>query len=580
MGLLKAVKQFHRNEAGNVMIMFVISIVAIVAMVGATLALSMDSKASNELQYTVDGAALSGATAFVNASSAKLDERIKEAERLTLEFAKQNASVQLADFDVLSKSEDAYGQQIELAVELEFSPANPAAKMTGRNANVDIRRGATAAATWGFPLCTLSLAGQGSGVTLSDEAILEAKNCLVWSNTPGRESMLFTGGSLESKYSCAHGKYRKEGFASIRPTPSQDCRKIPDPLDKWKAPLPGSIEVIKELAEPLPAAVQGDIDPALLELQDDFKNDPDPIMDQIRKLMKEPSDLECCFAQYAYELMRIGEEGVNPERDPLVEMTLPGLSITLDRDQLDDVTGPAEDNDWSHPSLNIDQGGQTDLRGDGTLRRGPGKGFSLFELAQGAGLIGPMSQSGDAEPPLSEDRFYDIPTLTVNPGTFEGLHIFEGHVRFTPGVYHIVNAPFVLRRRATMTATDVTFVLHGDLATFEVWDEARLEISAPKTGITAGFAIAQNKESIKLNEFGTSKLAGSGTASLIGTVYLPKQNFEISGSGSGEQASPLLQIVANEMRVLEQGALKIDFDEGKTEVPLVIKPERTARLIK
>lgn len=566
---------YPRDARGSIMPMFVFCLAAIVALIGATLALSMDSKAANEVQVTADNSALAGATAFINVKSAKLEDRIEESKRLAETYAEQNTDYRLVDFTVLSKSEDAYGQVVDLQVELEFSPVNAAASLVGRNANVDIARKAKARATWGFPLCTLSLSGGTTGLTVSGEAELHANNCLVWSNTKGRDSMQFTGGEMLSKYACAHGKYRKQGVSRVMPLPSTDCRAIPDPLADWQAPLPGKAMAARSLDEPLPAAAP--LDPAMEALRDDFKKNSRPYIQQIERLLKNITEMECCFAQYAYELERIGQDGVSPIDGPLGDLSIPGTSPNLDRDQLDDVTGPAEENDWSHPDLNIDQHAQTRLDAAGRLTNGPGKGFTLLELAQGAGLMEPLG--GPQEKPIDADRFYDTPTLTINPGTFEGLHIFEGHVRFTPGVYHIVGAPLILRRRATMTAEGVTFILHGDQAFIEVLDEARLEITAPTTGPTAGFAIAQNRDSIVSTDYSTTRLAGSGSASLIGTVYLPKQNFEVTGSGSGDQTSPLLQVVANELRFDQNGQLKIDFDEDSTDVPVVIKPARTARLI-
>ena len=79
--------------------------------------------------------------------------------------------------------------------------------------------------------------------------------------------------------------------------------------------------------------------------------------------------------------------------------------------------------------------------------------------------------------------------------------------------------------------------------------------------------------------FAHSRLAGDGIVDAIGTIYLPRHNFEISGNGSGKQASPLLQIVANTVTLAENGELKIDFDPTQTQVPVGIKPARTARLV-
>lgn len=559
-------KDLLASEAGSIMPIFAISLIAIVALVGATLALSMDSRAANDLQFTADNAAIAGATAFIHTNSAKLQDRIHEAEETARVYAERNAGYGLKSFDVLSKSEDVYGQNIRLGVSLEFKATNAAAGLTGRNANVQIERSAKAEAVWGFPLCTLSLAGQNTGLLISGEANLTAENCLVWTNTSGRESMTFAGGRLTSKYACAHGTYRKTGAARVMPLPSTNCRQIPDPLARWQAPVPGKPIVEEELDLPY-------VRPE--EREDKYDGNKQDYLNQVRQFMKD-NGRRSEFPQFAYELQRIGAEGAQPTKANASLLAL-DASITLDLDQLDDVTGPAHDNDWSHPQLNIDQHSQTQLNpSDGTVKNGVGAGLTLLELAEAAGLYQPSS---DDLPPIDEDRYFELPTLKIDPGTYIGLHIFEGHVQMRPGIYHIVDAPLILRRRATLTGEGVTIILHGDDATFEVLDEARLSITAPVNGATAGFAIAQNKAKVKSIDLRSSRLAGSGKASLIGTVYLPKQNFEITGSGSGDQASPLLQIVANEIRLKQKGALKIDFDETETNVPVVIKPERTARLI-
>ncbi|MEM1088416.1 MAG: pilus assembly protein TadG-related protein, partial [Pseudomonadota bacterium] len=117
-------KRVIREDNGSVMPFFVISLAAIVALIGGTLALSMDSRAANEIQHTADNSALAGATAFINVKSAKLEHRIQEAEKLATAYAARTVDYNLSDFEVLAKSEDEYGQTIQLAVELEFDPVN------------------------------------------------------------------------------------------------------------------------------------------------------------------------------------------------------------------------------------------------------------------------------------------------------------------------------------------------------------------------------------------------------------------------------------------------------------------------
>ena len=66
--------------AGSVMPIMAMSLMAIVSLGGAALALSLDSRAANNLQSTADFAALSGASAFVASASPRLEDRIADAK--------------------------------------------------------------------------------------------------------------------------------------------------------------------------------------------------------------------------------------------------------------------------------------------------------------------------------------------------------------------------------------------------------------------------------------------------------------------------------------------------------------------
>ena len=242
-GLLGKVKHFYRNEAGNVMMIFVIMITAILALVGATLALSMDSKAAAELQWAADESALSGATAFVASKKLKLDDRLKEAEAQSTTAAAQNTNYKLADFDVLAASEDRFQQSITMAVELEFKSTNAAASMTGRNANVNVRRRAVAEATQGFPLCILTLSETQRGVrvhTFDPNLKLSAENCIIWSNSKRGDSISVVEGGLVAKGICTVGGHRTGGKAV--PAPVTGCAPMPDPMEGYTVDVPATCD--------------------------------------------------------------------------------------------------------------------------------------------------------------------------------------------------------------------------------------------------------------------------------------------------------------------------------------------------
>ena len=227
---------FRRNEAGNVMPIFMICIAAILALIGASLSLNMDSRAALQLQRTADESALSGATAFIASKKLKFEERLQEAKDQSLRAAEQNAAYTLRDFEVLAASDDAFKQSIRMAVELEFQSVNAAANLTGRNANVDVRRRAVAEAVRGFPLCILTLGETGRGIRLLTQGQLTAENCIIWSNSKDRESISIVKGKLLARGICTAGRVKGEKHAS--PKPETKCNTIPDPLEGFSVPVP------------------------------------------------------------------------------------------------------------------------------------------------------------------------------------------------------------------------------------------------------------------------------------------------------------------------------------------------------
>lgn len=511
---------------------FAITILAIVTLAGAAIALSFDSRAANNLQAAADESALSGATAFLNATSPRAEDRIKSAKSAAEAAARANANFSLALLEVGAVTEDAYGQTTEIEVALKFTPANPAAQIAGRNANIEIERQAAASATWGFPLCVLGLQGSSTGLSTSGEANLTAENCIVWTNSTGSRSMEFKGGEAKTKYFCASGNAFVSS-ARVSPRPHEKCEPIPDPLADWSAPATGTI-------------------------------DPAPFPSSNKNKGRNVSALAAQLAQV------LSISGMKTSTKTLMDAMASGsvLSDAQVQSLLTSINMVAGAVGGRNSAYQIDK--------NGVFNRGAGAGLHVLEVAQILGVVDNVPETV-----FGKDSYVSTPNLTLSPGTYAGLDIMTGHVRLKPGIYHIVNAPLIVRRRATLTGEGVTIVLHGDHATFSVLDQARLNLTAPTEGETAGFSIAENRDA-KLTKVRPerSRLTGSGTVSLIGTVYFPRQLFSITGKGAADQASPLLQLVAYSIELSNKGALRIQFDPERTEVPMTIQPAREARLIR
>ncbi len=242
---------------------------------------------------------------------------------------------------------------------------------------------------------------------------------------------------------------------------------------------------------------------------------------------------------------------------------LPDTAVSVFRSALDSETG-----------VFSDKKAGKDLDADGYFEKGEASGLHVLEVAQILGILDNLPEdlyAGDSQSAVAG--------LTLTPGSYAGMDIASGHVRLAPGVYHIVGAPLTVRRKATLTAEGVTFVLHGDDATIAVLDEARAILVAPEDGPTAGFSVAENRRTTLTGQRAErSRFTGSGRVEMVGTIYLPRQQLSITGRGAAEQSSPLLQVVADNLEMANEGALRIDFDPSATRVPVTIKAAREARL--
>ena len=504
---------FIADQTGSLLPVLAIGMAAIFGIVATSLALTLDSKAANEVQVTADAAVIAAATTFINSDNPKAEERLAGAKLEAERFATTNSRYDLVDLDIAAVTEDAYGQQTQIDIALEFHPANIMAQYMGRSGGTEVRREASAEAVWGFPLCALALATDGAGLSAEGSITLSAENCIVWANSVATNSMDLSGGSLTAKSFCGAGGV--VGATRANPDAEQYCDVIPDPLADWTAPTPGDCQTV---------------DPALA--------------------IEAPSEmLEFVAGLAGYTVTQTAEQL--------------GGGETAIEEAVTEVNSELQAS--SFPIVNE----------NGEFLYGAAQGLTLEELLQIAGIIDNLSPSV-----YENDNFYDAPTLMISPGTYCGLDIAAGHVDMAPGVYIIKDGPLTVRRRATLTGKGVTIIMSGNDAAFGVLDEARLTLTAPTEGATAGFALAEDVSRYSSAEDpARSRLTGSGRIDAIGTIYLPTQIFAITGSGAGDQTSPLLQIVADRIHMADQGELRINFDSSKTKVPVGIKPERTARLV-
>ncbi|WOR14518.1 Tad domain-containing protein [Hyphomonas sp. FCG-A18] len=503
---LSSVTAWARDVSGSVMPMFMICIAAVLALVGGTVALSMDTRSANNLQKTADSSALGGAIAFLNSDMPKVQDRLEAARVQAQSLANENAEHSLTDIDIGAVSEDIYGQKLKIAVEVQFKPVNAAARMSGRNANVDIRRRAVASATWGFPLCALALSTEQSGIILRDQSVLKAADCIGWANSKRRNSIILRNKETIIRYLCAAGRARIGRRMNVDNLVSEHCDQIDDPMASWTPPEP------------------------------DMCTKP--------TLFKPPA--------------RYLKQNRTPKENEIKDCYNTNAG-------LDGNCGWGNDPNTANDNLTFGL--------FGTLEEASEAGNALNEFYQLSLVDNAPLES------YAEDRVFSVVTDKLSPGTYCGLDVAWGHVEMQPGVYFIKGAPMTVRRKATLTADGVTIIFVDQGAFLRVSDQAQFKLTAPESGPTAGIALAEDRQTAKGNEHMISRFTGQGKVSLVGLIYLPTQNFFFSGNGTGEQTSPLLQIVVNRLAMLNNSKLKIDFKPEKTSIPVLIEPRREARLI-
>ena len=175
----------------------------------------------------------------------------------------------------------------------------------------------------------------------------------------------------------------------------------------------------------------------------------------------------------------------------------------------------------------------------------------------------------------------------LSPGTFcGGLTVAGSNVTLLPGVYHMVDGPFVVKDTATVSGEGVTVVLGGGNAHFKVESEGELKLVAPSRGATKGIVVAEDVRNPELDPEGervrqTSRVSSGGELLVTGTVYLPTHAMEVSGDGSrlGSNA-PSTSFIADTLRFGGSGLVKISVDHQEAGLPPVQpRSEDGARLI-
>jgi hypothetical protein len=139
---------------------------------------------------------------------------------------------------------------------------------------------------------------------------------------------------------------------------------------------------------------------------------------------------------------------------------------------------------------------------------------------------------------------YGSGSQTLSPGVYcNGLSVSNGaSVTLNPGVYYVVGGTFSLQGGVTLTGSGVTIILTGsgsNYATANISNNAKLNLTAPTSGSTAGLAIWADGAGPTTN---ISTITGGSSMNITGALYFPTQTVSFSNGASN--TSSCTQLIA------------------------------------
>ncbi|MDJ0614753.1 MAG: hypothetical protein QNJ29_13885 [Rhizobiaceae bacterium] len=158
-------------------------------------------------------------------------------------------------------------------------------------------------------------------------------------------------------------------------------------------------------------------------------------------------------------------------------------------------------------------------------------------------------------------------TKTLKPGTYCGGIVAIGNYKVTlePGVYVIKNGPLIVGGKTSFAGENVTFVFEGAEASLGIGVSTKIDLSAPRSGPTAGILMIADKAVRGVRDF---TIRSRRVSKLEGVLYLPKGRLTLNDTGPVAAGSSWTRIISDQIELIGNAKLVINSDFSSTEVPL------------
>lgn len=153
-----------------------------------------------------------------------------------------------------------------------------------------------------------------------------------------------------------------------------------------------------------------------------------------------------------------------------------------------------------------------------------------------------------AKPCIKNFSITSNSNVTLSPGTYCGglSASSKGSITLQPGIYVIDGGPLKLTADSSITGTDVGIYLTGKLADVTIAGQAEVALDADDEGAMDGIVLASDRtQSGNL----MTKITGGSSVDLVGTVYLPSQDFVWRGNSRSGNPSEITQVIAKTVDV-------------------------------
>jgi hypothetical protein len=156
---------------------------------------------------------------------------------------------------------------------------------------------------------------------------------------------------------------------------------------------------------------------------------------------------------------------------------------------------------------------------------------------------------------------------TINPGVYcGGIKIkAKARVTFNPGIYVIKNGPLEVGELSTLDGQSIAFYLVGDNSIFLFDKDAKIAMSAPKTGPLAGILFFEDRQA-PLDR--VHRILSEDAREFLGTFYLPRGVLEVDTQNPVADSSAYTAIVARKLDLKGRPTLVLNADYSSTDVPV------------